>query len=128
MKWEGPEALSPGKHTIVYDFRYDGLGFATLALNNLSGIGRPGIGTMSIDGKVVATESLERTIPLTLPWDETFDIGSDTGTPIDDKDYQVPFVFTGKIGKLTISVEPPVLTDADKKKLTEAFSAAQDAK
>jgi arylsulfatase len=128
VKWEGPEALSPGKHTIVYDFRYDGLGFATLALNNLSGIGRPGIGTMSIDGKVVATESLERTIPLTLPWDETFDIGSDTGTPIDDKDYQVPFAFTGKIGKLTISVEPPVLTDADKKKLTEAFSAAQDAK
>ena len=128
VKWEGPEALSPGKHKIVYDFRYDGLGFATLAFNNISGIGRPGTGTLSIDGKVVATESLERTIPLLLPWDETFDIGSDTGTPVDDKDYRVPFAFTGKIDKLTISVAPPVLADADKKKLVEAFIAAQDAK
>jgi hypothetical protein len=37
--------------------------------------------------------------------------------PIDDKDYQAPFAFTGKIDKLTISIEPPVLTDADNKKL-----------
>ena len=77
---------------------------------------------------MVSTQTLEKTIPLLLPIDETFDIGSKTGTPIDDKDYQVPFAFTGKIDKLTISVEPPVLTDADKKKLVEAFIAAQDAK
>ena len=128
VKWEGPEVLSTGKHKIVYDFKYDGLGFATLAFNNISGIGRPGTGTLSIDGKVVATENLERTIPLLLPWDETFDIGSDTGTPIDDKDYRVPFAFTGKIDKLTISLDPPALTATDKKKLIEAFIAAQDAK
>jgi hypothetical protein len=48
-----------------------------------------------------------------MPWDETFDIGSDTGTPVDDKDYQVPFKFTGTIDKLTISIEPPKLTAAD---------------
>ncbi len=34
VKWQGADALSPGKHTIVYDFKYDGLGFATLAFNN----------------------------------------------------------------------------------------------
>jgi arylsulfatase A-like enzyme len=128
VKWEGSEALSPGKHTLVYDFKYDGLGFATLAFNNISGLGRPGTGTFKVDGKVVATETMERTIPLILPWDETFDIGSDTGTPIDDKDYRVPFAFTGKIDKLTITLDPPVLTDADKKKLMEAYIAAQDAK
>ena len=122
-----PEALAPGKHTLEYDFKYDGLGFATLAFNNISGLGRPGTGTFKVDGKVVATQTLERTIPLTLPWDETFDIGSDTGTPVDDRDYQVPFGFTGKIDKLTIAVEPPVLTDEDKKKLMEAEHAAQDA-
>ena len=127
VKWEGPE-LRPGKHKIVYDFKYDGLGFATLAFNNISGIGRPGTGTLKVDGRTVATETMERTIPLVLPWDETFDIGSDTGTPIDDKDYRVPFAFTGKIDRLTISLEPPVLTHADKKKLMEAFIAAQDAK
>jgi arylsulfatase len=32
-----------------------------------------------------------------LPWDETFDIGSDTGTSVDDHDYQIPFKFTAKI-------------------------------
>ena len=45
VRWEGTEPLTPGKHTIEYDFKYDGLGFATLAFNNLSGIGRPGTGT-----------------------------------------------------------------------------------
>lgn len=36
-KWEGP-ALSPGKHKIELDFKYDGLGAETLAYNNVSGI------------------------------------------------------------------------------------------
>jgi arylsulfatase A-like enzyme len=127
VKWQAPEALSPGKHTLVYDFKYDGLGFATLAFNNISGLGRSGTGTLSVDGKVVSTQKLEHTVPLTLPWDETFDIGSDTGTPVDDGDYQVPFAFNGKIDKLTISVAPPVLTDADRKKLMDAEKATQDA-
>ena len=39
----------------------------------------------------------------------------------------MPFAFTGKIDKLTISVAPPVLTEDDKKKLMEAEHAAQDA-
>ena len=128
IRWEGTERLAPGKHTIEYDFKYDGLGFATLAFNNLSGIGRPGAGTLKVDGKVVSTQTLERTVPLVLPWDETFDIGSDTGTPVDDRDYQVPFKFTGKINKLTIAVKPPVLTPADVKKLQEAAAGAADAK
>ena len=128
VKWEGPDVLSAGKHTLVFDFKYDGLGFATLAFNSTSGLGRPGTGTFKVDGKDVSTQTLERTIPIMLPVDETFDIGSKTGTPVDDQDYQVPFNFTGKINKLTITVEPPVLTDADKKKLAEAYQAAQDAK
>jgi arylsulfatase A-like enzyme len=127
VKWQGDVPLDPGKHTIVFDFKYDGLGFATLAFNNLSGIGRSGVGTLSVDGKVVATETLERTVPLTLPVDETFDIGSATGTPVDDADYQVPFRFTGTIDKLQIALDPPTLTEDDKKKLMEAGRAAQDA-
>jgi len=126
-RWEAPQALPPGKHTIVFDFKYDGLGFATLAFNNMSGIGRSGSGALKVDGQVVATHTMERTIPLILPIDETFDIGADTGTPVDDRDYQVPFAFTGKINKLTIRVEPPKLTPADEKKLSDAYRAAQDA-
>jgi arylsulfatase len=33
-------------------------------------------------------------------------VGSDTGTGVDDKDYQTPFRFTGKIDKLTVALEP----------------------
>ena len=87
VRWEGPDVLTPGKHTLVYDFKYDGLGVATLAFNSISGLGRGGTGTLSVDDKVVATQTMEHTVPLTLPWDETFDIGSDTGTPVDDADY-----------------------------------------
>ena len=90
VRWEGPEALAPGKHTLEFDFKYDGLGIGTLAFNNMSGIGRGGTGVLKVDGKEVATQKMEHTLPLILQWDETFDIGSDTGTPVDDKDYQVP--------------------------------------
>jgi hypothetical protein len=125
VRWEGPE-LSPGKHTIEFDFKYDALGFATLAFNNISGIGRSGTGVLKVDGKVVATEKMERTVPLVLPWDETFDIGSDTGTPVDDRDYQVPFTFTGKLNKLTIAIDRPKLTPEDEKRLREALERAGD--
>jgi arylsulfatase len=129
VRWESPRALSPGRHTIVFDFKYNGLGFATLAFNNLSGIGRPGTGTLTVDGLSVTTQTMERTVPLALNTvGETFDIGSKTGTPVDDRDYQIPFTFTGKINKLTFSVEPPVLTLEDEKKLRDAQRAAQDAK
>jgi hypothetical protein len=126
VRWEGPNALAPGKHTIVFDFKYEGLGFATLAFNNESGIGRPGTGTLSVDGKVISTQKLERTVALTLPWDETSDIGADTGTPVDDQDYQVPFKFAGKIEKLTVALDPPRLTPQDMKNLSDAERAAQD--
>ena len=127
VRWEGATVLAPGRHRLEFAFAYDGLGFATLAYNEIGGIGRTGKGTFKVDGKVVAVHTLERTVPLTLPWDETFDIGSDTGTPVDDKDYQVPFAFTGRIRNLTITVEAPTLTDADKRRLEAAYRAAQDA-
>jgi arylsulfatase len=119
VRWEGPEALSPGKHTLEFDFKYDGLGFATLAFNSVSGIGRSGTGVLKIDGKVVATQTMEHTIPIILQFDETFDVGTDTGTPVDDKDYQVPFTFTGKLNKLTLSIDRPKLTPEDERRLMQ---------
>jgi hypothetical protein len=57
---------------------------------------------------------MPRSLPVSLGWAETFDVGIDTGTPVDDTDYQVPFPFTGKIGKLTIKLGPVELTPQDK--------------
>jgi arylsulfatase len=119
-RWQGP-ALKPGKHTIVFDFKYAGLGEATLAYNNLSGIGLGGTGTLKVDGEPVATEKMEHTLPLTKPLDTVFNIGAASGTPVDDKDYQVPFTFTGKINKLTIELDRPKLSPADIKKLEAAM-------
>jgi arylsulfatase len=120
IRWEGPEAIAPGKHTIEFDFKYDGLGMGTLAFNNLSGIGQSGTGVLKVDGKEVATQKMDHTIPLIMQWDETFDIGSDTGTSVDDEDYQVPFKFTGKLNKLTLTIDRPKLTPEDEKRLMEA--------
>ncbi len=119
VRWEAPEALSPGKHTVEFDFKYDGMGLENLAFNNISGVGRSATGVLKVDGKEVATQKMERTLPFILQWDETFDIGTGTGTPVDDHDYQVPFKFTSKINKLTIKVDQPKLTPADEKLLMQ---------
>jgi len=120
VKWEGPDVLTPGKHTLEFDFKYDGLGMGTLAFNSTSGIGRSGTGVLRVDGKEVARQTMERTIPLILQWDESLDVGSDTGTPVDDSDYQVPFTFTGKINKVTLTIDRPKLSPEDIKRLEQA--------
>ena len=119
-RWEGPNALPAGKHTLEFDFKYDGLGIGTLAFNNVSGIGRGGTGVLKVDGKEVARQRIEHSMPMIMEWDENFDIGADTGTPVDDKDYQVPFRFTGKLNKLTLNIDRPKLSPADVEKLKAA--------
>jgi len=121
IRWDGPEALTPGHHLVEFDFKYDGLGPATLAFNNMSGIGRSGTGTLKVDGKTVSTQAMEHTIPLILQWDESFDIGSDTLTGVNDADYQPPFPLTAKLNKLTIKIDRPQLSPEDIKKLEAAM-------
>jgi arylsulfatase len=121
IKWEGPDALAPGRHTVEFDFKYDGLGAETLAFNNMSGIGRGGTGALKVDGKEVSTQKMDHTIPLIFQWDESFDIGSDTLTGVNDADYQPPFPLTAKLNKLTLKLDRPQLSPADIKKLEEAM-------
>ena len=77
---------------------------------------------MSVDGKAVATQAMEHTLPLILilQWDENFDVGAFTGTPVNDEDYQVRFEFNGTIDKLTLTINRPQLTPADIQKLEAA--------
>ena len=95
VKWQAKEALSPGKHTLVFDWKYDG-----------PGPGKGGMGTLKIDGQVADSHPMAHSLPLVIPWEETFNVGLDTGTPVDDADYQVPFRFTGTIGKVTVKLGP----------------------
>ena len=96
FRWESPAALTPGKHTIVFDFKYDGPGF-----------GKGGTGVLSVDGKEVASKTMPYTIPFVISFDESFDVGVDSRTGVDDNDYQVPFRFTGKLDKLTVKLDLP---------------------
>jgi len=127
LKWEGPDALPPGRHTVEFDFVYDGLGSGTLAYNDFSGVGRSGTGTLKVDGNVVATKKMEKTLPMILQWDESFDIGSDTLTGVNDADYKPPFPLAAKLEKLTIKMDRPQLTPEDIAKLEKAQKAAADA-
>ena len=123
VKWEGKDKIAPGKHTIEFDFKYDGLGAETLQYGSPSGLGRSGTGYLKVDGKVVATQKMEKTVPMLMQWCESFDVGADTGTPVDDRDYKTPFKFTGKLDKLTLTIDRPKLSDEDIKKLKAAMHA-----
>jgi arylsulfatase A-like enzyme len=114
FRWEGAQALTAGKHTIVFDFKYDGPGMA-----------KPGTGILSVDGKEVARKTVPHTVPALFTIDESFDVGVDTRTSVDDKDYQPPFRFTGKINKLTIKLEPPNRTAAEEKLFQEKTEEAR---
>jgi arylsulfatase len=65
-------------------------------------------------------------VPFLLPGDETFDVGSDTRTPVNDQDYQVPFRFNGTINRLTFNLGPSQLAAADQSQVNEAVARAKD--
>ncbi len=115
FRWEGKDPLPVGKHTIVFDFKYDGPGF-----------GKGGTGVLTVDGKEIESKKVLHTIPFLMTIDETFDIGSDLRTPVDDKDYQVPFRFNGKIDKVTIKLGPEQLTKAERKLMQDRLAHARD--
>jgi arylsulfatase len=114
FRWESPQALTGGKHTIMFDFKYDGPGLA-----------KGGTGILSVDGKEVARKTIPHTVPGIFTVDESFDVGIDTRFGVDDS-YQPPFRFTGKLDKLKIKLEPSQLADTDQKRAAEMVAQARD--
>lgn len=80
-----------------------------------------GTGTLRVDGKDVQTIKMPHTLPMILQWDESFDIGSDTLTGVNDADYKPPFTLTAKLNKLTVKIDRPQLSPEDIKKLKTAM-------
>jgi arylsulfatase A-like enzyme len=125
FRWEGGigglvgkdlfgRALKPGQHTIVFDFKYHG-----------PGPGKGGTGVLSVDGTELANKTIKHTIPLMMCIDETFDVGLDTRTGVDNS-YELPFKFTGKIDKLTFELGPSQLSEAEEKAAAHALATAHD--
>jgi arylsulfatase len=115
FRWEGAQALTPGKHSIVFDFKYDGPGMA-----------KGGTGVLSVDGKEAAKKTIPHTVPAIMTIDESFDVGVDTRLAVDDKDYQPPFRFTGKLDKLTIKLEPAKMAAEEEKAKAEVIANANN--
>jgi arylsulfatase A-like enzyme len=114
-RWEGSDVLTPGRHTIGFEYTYDG-----------PGIAKGGSGVLKVDDKVVATGKQANSISFLQVADETFDVGIDTRTGVNDKDYRVPFAFDGKIHKLTVNLGPMQLTAAEEGKVRAAAARAND--
>jgi arylsulfatase len=89
--------ISPGKATVVLDFKYDG-----------GGPGKGGIATLSVNGKQVAEGRIDRTQPNLYSADETADVGLDNQTPVAE-DIGIgrdETRFTGTIKKIVLEVKP----------------------
>jgi hypothetical protein len=114
FKWEGP-SLSAGKHTIIFNFKYDG-----------PGPGKGGTGVLSVDGKEVDRKTMPHSIPFFMSIDESFDIGSDTRTSVDDFEYSLPFRFNGSIDKLTYNLGPDQLSAEERATAAKIVAAAKD--
>lgn len=90
------EPLPPGKSTIRFDFAWDG--------------GKPGAGgtgAIFVNDQKAGEGRLEHTMMTGFSFDETFDVGEDSGTPAGD--YPVPFRFTGKLEKVTFDLKEGLL-------------------
>jgi arylsulfatase A-like enzyme len=114
-RWASPDALTPGKHTIVFDFTYDG-----------PGVAKGGTGVLKVDGKEVDNHKQPNSIAFLEVTDETFDVGVDTRTGVNDDDYQVPFAFNGTIDKLTFKMGQPQMLPSDAKAAKDADGKAND--
>jgi len=108
------EPIPAGNHVVRFGFKYDG-----------GGIGKGAAGTLFVDGKSVAEGRIPRTIPIRFSLDETFDIGSDTGTPVvEDYADKMPFAFTGTLKKFVAILEPEKLTPEERKALLQEEARA----
>ncbi len=87
--------LAAGKHTVVFDFAYDGGGPA-----------KGGKGTLLVDGEKVGEGRIGVTQPGMFSADETADVGIDLGTPVVEAiGAEAKSRFTGRIPKLTVEVK-----------------------
>ena len=105
------------EHAVVFDWKMDAKGMA---------VGRGGTGTLSVNGKQVAQRLLPQTQPFIWAWDETFDVGLDTGTSVDGSDYHVPFPFIGKLEKITFDLGETSMTPEAIKAMMEELAKKRD--
>jgi arylsulfatase len=82
------QSLKPGNYKLVYEFKSDG------------GLGKGGLGTITVNDKKVVEKRIEKTQPGIFSVDDLADIGVDDGTHV--ADYGSSSKFNGKIEYVTV--------------------------
>lgn len=68
--------------------------------------GGSGTVVIQVDGTEFAKLDLVQTVALAFTASETFDVGTDLGSPVSKLYYDKrPFAFSGKIGKVSVSLK-----------------------
>ena len=75
-----------------------------------SSTGNQGVGSLVIDGKVVATHETENIFFLMISW-SGLDIGMDRGTAVSH--YETPNSFTGELLKVTVDLAEDQILDGE---------------
>jgi arylsulfatase len=88
-----PTALPPGPAKIVLQLMYSG-----------TGLNKTAVATLSVNDRHVATTRIARTVPNVFSFEETFDVGEDSASPVGD--YESPFAFTGTIQRIDLDFAP----------------------
>jgi arylsulfatase A-like enzyme len=110
------DPLPAGKSVIELHFAYDG-----------GGMGKGATVTLIVNGKKVGEARLAHTVPRAYSFEETFDVGEDTASAVGP--YEAPFVFSGKLERLELRADPPILSQRDQQTESEAnqkISALKD--
>ncbi len=88
-----PAALPPGPAKIVLKFTYDG-----------GGTGKGAVATLLVNDQPVGEARIPQTVPMAFSFEDTFDIGEDSASPVGN--YEGPFPFTGVIQRIDFDILP----------------------
>lgn len=93
----GPEPLTEGAHTIVFEYQQEPLDAPSL---------KGGTATLIVGGAEVASEVFENVVPISYSTTETMDIGVDLGATVSlEYEEHAPFAFSGTIEQVVIEIE-----------------------
>lgn len=86
-----PDALPAGRAKILLKFDYDG-----------GGVGKGATITLLVNDRQVAQSRLPQTVPMAFSFDETFDVGENSASPVGN--YQSPYPFSGTIDRIDLDI------------------------
>jgi arylsulfatase A-like enzyme len=90
---EGATEIPPGSHQVRMEFAYDG-----------GGLAKGGTVSLYVDGEKAGEGRVETTVPMAFSADETFDVGSDTASPVSDDYTPAGSRFNGMIDWVQIDI------------------------